>query len=163
MCSSCTRSCGGCNTSSQCIIRERQIKTINTKCNSFFYIFRFFGLPLTSCNISFTKFTRRTLITINKIINELGLNAIAYGYGSVWALYFDKIIPSNYRDITRYLRNGGKEKYTAYFRFMLNNGIFIPPGRVARNYIYQAHSDDDLQKTVDVTTRFLREFQSSLR
>ena len=100
---------------------------------------------------------------INKIINELGLNAIAYGYGSVWALYFDKIIPSNYRDITRYLRNGGKEKYTAYFRFMLNNGIFIPPGRVARNYIYQAHSDDDLQKTVDVTTRFLREFQSSLR
>ena len=100
---------------------------------------------------------------INRIINELGIDAVAYGYGSVWALYFDKIIPSNYRDIIRFLRDGGKEKYTSYFRFMLNNGIFIPPGRVARNYIYAAHSDDDLQKTVDVTARFLREFQSSLR
>ena len=100
---------------------------------------------------------------INKTINKLGLDAISYGYGSVWALYFSKLIPGSYRDIVRFLTNGGKEKYTAYFRFMLNNGIFIPPTRVARNYIYAAHSDDDLQKTVDVTSRFLREFQASLR
>ena len=100
---------------------------------------------------------------INKVINELGLDAVCTGYGSVWGLFFNKVPPSNYRDIVSFLAAGGKKKYDTYFRFMLNNGIFVPPKRVNRNYLYAAHSDDDLQRTVDFTSRFLREYQSSLR
>ena len=100
---------------------------------------------------------------INSVIDELGLEAVCYGYGSVWGLYFEKTPPSNYRDVLRFHETGGMEKYTAYARHMLNSGIFIQPSRVARNYIYAAHTDQDIQNTVDASASFLKEHQSALR
>ena len=99
---------------------------------------------------------------INSVIEELGLNAVCYGYGSTWGLYFDKTPPSNYRDVAYHNDNGGDEKSAAYIRHMMNNGIFIM-SRSARAYIYAAHTDEDIQYTIDAATSFLREHAASLR
>ena len=100
---------------------------------------------------------------VNGVIDELGVDATCYGYGSVWGLYFQREAPSNYRDILRYQETGGMRKFEAYARHMLNNGIFVQPARAARNYLYAAHTDEDVQRTIDATTAFLREHQSALR
>ena len=100
---------------------------------------------------------------INAVIRRLGLSATCYGYGSTWGLYFEKTPPSNYRDMLQYEETGGMEKYAAYVRHMLNNGIFLQPGRPTRAYIYGAHTDEDIQHTIDATAGFLEEHQAALR
>ena len=64
---------------------------------------------------------------INTVIEELGLNAVCIGYGSVWGLWFDRTQPANHQDVARYDSTGGKEKSAAYVRHMLNNGVFLQP------------------------------------
>jgi len=100
---------------------------------------------------------------INQVIERLGLNAICYGYGSTWGIFFDKTPPSNYRDVLYHNAAGGVEKGNAYARHMLNNGIFIQPSKPARSYIYAAHTVEDVQRTVDAAESFLTEHQADLR
>ena len=100
---------------------------------------------------------------INTVIEELGLNALCVGYGSVWGLWFDRTQPANHRDVARYNSTGGKEKAAAYVRHMLNNGVFLQPSWPARACIYAAHTDEDLQHTIDTTAGFLKEHQAALR
>ena len=100
---------------------------------------------------------------INQVIERLSLNAVCYGYGSTWGIFFDKTPPSNYRDVLYHNEAGGAEKGAAYARHMLNNGIFIQPSRPARSYIYAAHTEEDVQRTIEAAESFLTEHQADLR
>ena len=100
---------------------------------------------------------------VNAIIEELGLNAVCLGYGSAWGVWFDRTPPSNHEDVARYNATGGKEKSAAYARHMLNRGVFLHPGRPARAYLYAAHTEDDVQHTIDATADFLNEHHKVLR
>ena len=100
---------------------------------------------------------------INQVIERLSLNVVCYGYGSTWGIFFDRTPPSNYRDVLYTNEAGGGEKGAAYARHMLNHGIFIQPGRPARSYIYAAHTEEDIQRTVDAAESFLTEHQAALR
>ncbi len=85
------------------------------------------------------------------------------GYGSVWGLWFEGTRPANHRDVARYNSTGGKEKSAAYVRHMLNNGVFLQPSSPARACIYAAHTDEDIQHTIDAASEFLKEHQAALR
>ena len=100
---------------------------------------------------------------INTVIEELGLNAVCIGYGSVWGLWFNRTQPANHRDVAVYNSTGGKEKSAAYIRHMLNNGVFLQPSSPARACIYAAHTDEDIQHTIDAASEFLKEHQTALR
>lgn len=99
----------------------------------------------------------------NQAIQRTGVNALCYGYGSTWGLFFDRHQPENYRDVLNYLDAGGWEKFRAYANHMLNNGIFLQPMRATRNYIYGAHTEEDIQKTIDATAAFLKEHRTALK
>ena len=75
---------------------------------------------------------------INQVIGSLGVNAVCYGYGSTWGIFFDSTPPSNYRDVAYHNEAGGAGKAAAYARHMLNHGIFVQPSRPARAYLYAA-------------------------
>ena len=100
---------------------------------------------------------------INQVIERLGVNAVCYGYGSTWGIFFDRTPPSNYRDVLYHSEAGGGEKGAAYTRHMLNHGIFIQPSRPARAYLYAAHTEDDVQRTVDAAAGFFTDHQAALR
>ena len=40
--------------------------------------------------------------------------------------------------------------YADYFNYMLNNGIYVAPSQFEAMFISGAHSDEDIQKTIDV-------------
>lgn len=101
-------------------------------------------------------------VAINDAIGRLGIRAKCFGYGSVWYLYFDTKEPENYRDVYRYRQSGGNEKERAYRNHMLNRGVFIFPGRGTRAYISAAHTDRDIQITVDAAVDFLTLHQQEL-
>ena len=101
---------------------------------------------------------------INRIIERLGIRARCDGYGSVWCLYFSDKAPENYRDVMECLETGGAEKTQAYRDHMLNSGIFIyPPPKVNRAYLNAAHTEAEVQQTIDATEVFLKEHQGELR
>ena len=99
---------------------------------------------------------------INQTIRRLGVNAVCYGYGSTWGIFFDRTPPSNYRDVVFQNEAGGAEKGAAYARYMLNHGIFIQPSRPARAFLYAAHTEDDVQRTIYAATAFFTEHASAL-
>ena len=100
---------------------------------------------------------------INQAIQKVGANAVCYGYGSTWGVFFDRTPPSNYRDVAYHNEAGGAEKGAAYARHMLNNGIFIQPSRPARAFLYAAHTEDDIQRTVDAAASFFTDHQTVLK
>ena len=100
---------------------------------------------------------------INAIIDELELNARCYSYGSVWCLYFTRKV-ENFRDIiamTDHRKAFPKDQ--AFRTYLLNHGIFIHPHYTNRAFISAAHTDEDVDKTIEVTRNFLTQNQSELR
>lgn len=45
------------------------------------------------------------------------------------------------------------EEYAKYFRYMLENGINLAPSQFEAMFISAAHSDEDIQRTIDVLTK----------
>jgi glutamate-1-semialdehyde 2,1-aminomutase len=101
---------------------------------------------------------------INNAIQTLGVRARCDGfYGSYWCLNFSGRINENYRDIIDVALGGGSDKDRAYRTWLLNHGIFILHQKVNRGYLNGAHSEEDIERTIDVTKEFLTEFQAELR
>ncbi|MBI4265975.1 MAG: aminotransferase class III-fold pyridoxal phosphate-dependent enzyme, partial [Acidobacteria bacterium] len=100
---------------------------------------------------------------INKAIRDVGARAICYNYGSVWALYFSVTKVETYRDIIHIVSGTQASADRAYRNHLLNNGVFLVARQPSRGFISYAHSEDDIQKTVELTARFLREHASALR
>jgi glutamate-1-semialdehyde 2,1-aminomutase len=44
--------------------------------------------------------------------------------------------------------------YAKFFRYMLKNGIFLPPSQFEACFISTAHSVEDIEKTIDVIRRW---------
>ena len=40
--------------------------------------------------------------------------------------------------------------YADYFNYMLENGIYVAPSQFEAMFISAAHSDEDIQRTIDV-------------
>ena len=66
------------------------------------------------------------------------------------------------RDVLYHNEAGGGEKGAAYARHMLNHGIFIQPSRPAQAYLCTAHTEEDIQRTVDAAASFFTDHQAAL-
>lgn len=100
---------------------------------------------------------------INLIIDELDLNARCYSFGSAWCLYFTRKV-DDFRDII-HLRSDadGRRKDDGLRRTLLNNGILISQTNSNKGYISAAHTDEDIDKTIEVVAHFLTKNQADLR
>lgn len=100
---------------------------------------------------------------LNAIIDELELDAHCVNFGSIWCLYFTRHV-ENYRDIIDMsAQQKGYPKDVAYRNTLLNNGIYIQPYYTSRGFISAAHSDQEIDKTIDITRDFLTAHKDDLR
>ena len=99
---------------------------------------------------------------INKAIDEHGIKAICYSYGSIWCVYFSVTRVENYRDIIHFAATKDSRVDRAYQAHLLNNGIYMQPNYTNRAFISYAHTEDDVQKTIDVTAAFFRQHAAAL-
>lgn len=100
---------------------------------------------------------------INEAIRKTGVKAVCANYGSIWCLYLTVDRVENYRDIIQFASTKDSRVDRAYQTHLLNHGIFLQPNYTNRAFISYAHTEDDVQKTIDVTAAFLREHASALR
>jgi glutamate-1-semialdehyde 2,1-aminomutase len=100
---------------------------------------------------------------INREIRKTGIKAVCYNYGSIWCLYFTVDRVESYRDIIHFAATKDSRIDRAYHIHLLNHGIYMQPNYTNRAFISYAHTEDDIQKTIEVTAGFFREHVSALR
>src|SRR5690606_24516897 len=80
-----------------------------------------------------------------KIVNDLGLEAHAAALGGVFNLYFTPRPPRGYRD----LLENDNEAYAAFHRSMIDLGHLMLPIPLKRNHISGAHTQADIDRTLE--------------
>ena len=100
---------------------------------------------------------------INDAIRKTGINAICYNYGSIWCVYFTVNKVESYRDIMHFAATKDSRIDRAYHVHLLNNGIYIQPNYTNRAFISYAHTEEDVQKTIDASAKFFAEYASVLK
>ncbi len=84
-------------------------------------------------------------------LSDLGLDYSVSGIGSMFKVFFGDM-PYNYQDALKC----DKEKFNSFFKKMLADGIFLPPSQYETNFLSLAHSQDDIDKTIEAYRRNLK-------
>ena len=82
---------------------------------------------------------------IASIIDDEGYNIQPVGLASMFQIYFNPAPVYNYADA----QESDRKQFLRYFKTLLKQGVFIPPSQFECNFISNAHSMEDLQRTSD--------------
>jgi glutamate-1-semialdehyde 2,1-aminomutase len=97
---------------------------------------------------------------IQEAIDETGAEAQVKSFGSVWSLYFTRRPITSYRDLAGFAGTKEQTVQRAFQAWSLQAGIYVHPHELVRGYVSAAHSEEDIQRTVEVATGFLRQCRS---
>lgn len=100
---------------------------------------------------------------IQAAIDRLGVRACCVGYGSAWYLHFEREPPENWRDVLSYVEGGARAKEQAYRNHLLNRDIFLYPVNGTRAYLGAAHTEAEIQRTIDASVEFLTDHRAELQ
>ncbi len=89
---------------------------------------------------------------ITQIITELGIEAHVAGFGSVFVVYFLEPPVVSYTDL---LRNNS-ERDMAFRWGMVDRGIFMHPMCLKRSHVGAAHTQQDVDRTLEAAEQSLR-------
>ena len=84
-------------------------------------------------------------------VNDLGLDYNVSGVGSMFKIFFGSS-PANYQEALKCDKQG----YFDFFHRMLDSGVFLPPSQFETNFLSAAHTEEDLNKTVEAYEENLR-------
>jgi glutamate-1-semialdehyde 2,1-aminomutase len=82
---------------------------------------------------------------LDEVIFDLKLQARTVGFGSVFQLLFTDTKIRNYRDAL----TSNAEEFKKFHREMMGKGIFILPHAYKRCHLSSAHTDEDIEYTVE--------------
>ena len=82
---------------------------------------------------------------------EAGVEALVSGYGSLYVMLFMDGPLRSYDDV---LRND-HELFVAYRKELVRRGVFEMPENIGRNHIMYAHTEADVDRTLEVSREAL--------
>ena len=88
--------------------------------------------------------------SLTEIVEDEGLDYNVCGIASMFKIFFGAE-PHNYQEVLKC----DKEGYLAFFHRMLADGIFLPPSQFETNFVSAAHSEEDIEKTLEAYTENL--------
>jgi len=89
---------------------------------------------------------------IQKNIDELGLPPLQNRVGSMSTLFFTHNPVTDYRSALA----SDTGRFAIYFREMLNQGIYLAPSQFEAGFVSIAHSNEDIDRTVETNRAALR-------
>lgn len=95
---------------------------------------------------------------IKKNIEELNFPAYFNRVGSMFTLFFTDKKVQNYQDV----KKCNLDLFAAYFKEMINQGIYLPPSQFEANFISLALTDQDLEKTINANYKALKKLKADL-
>lgn len=81
---------------------------------------------------------------LKEIFNRLGIKAQAGCVGSMMGVFFTDRAVMNFNDA----KTCNLELFSAYYRGMLEQGIYLAPSQFEAGFMSAAHSDEDIQATL---------------
>ncbi|MBI3661716.1 MAG: glutamate-1-semialdehyde 2,1-aminomutase [Acidobacteria bacterium] len=98
------------------------------------------------------KKAERLISGFRMAVAESGLAAQVSAAGSLLTLFFAKVTPSDYEDAKR----SDTQEFGAFFLEMLNRGVFLPPSQFEALFVSAAHSDSDIDRTIEACRESLK-------
>jgi len=95
---------------------------------------------------------------LQEIVDRMSLPATVVGYGSVFLIYWGKGPFNNYEDLLLL----DAEKFLAFRRGMIERGFFFVPVHLKRALFSYAHTEEDMQKTLEAAEDTLKEIKKRL-
>ena len=83
--------------------------------------------------------------SLSEIVEDEGLDYNVCGIASMFKIFFGAE-PHNYQEVLKCDQEG----YLAFFHRMLESGIFLPPSQFETDFISAAHSEEDIENTLEV-------------
>ncbi len=96
--------------------------------------------------------TERLCSGLEDIIRRRSIPAQVARAGSMFTLFFNEKPVTSYSDASR----SDLGRFTIYFNKMLENGIYLPPSQFEAAFMSLAHTDKDIEKTLDAAKKALR-------
>jgi glutamate-1-semialdehyde 2,1-aminomutase len=91
------------------------------------------------------------------IATDLGIGATVVGFGGVFAVYFGSGEVSGYRELIR----NNDAAYVAFHRGMTDRGFLMLPMSLKRNHISGAHTEADIDRTLEAAHEVLSDLPAS--
>lgn len=84
---------------------------------------------------------------LSKLVHDSGVEGCVSGVGSMFKVFFSPggAEVKNYADAL----GCDKAKYMRLFHKMLSSGVFLPPSQFETNFVSFAHSDEDIERTLE--------------
>lgn len=89
---------------------------------------------------------------LDGILNDAGVPHCLNHVGSLGSVFFTPEKVSNYAGA----QTSNTGKYTAYFKHMLDSGVYLAPSQFEAMFLSTAHTEADLQRTLDAVREFVK-------
>jgi glutamate-1-semialdehyde 2,1-aminomutase len=90
---------------------------------------------------------------LRAILSDLQIPAQLHRVGSMWTLFFSERKVHNYSSA----KNSDVQKFARFFHAMLERGIYLPPSQFESAFISLAHTEDDIERTLEAARESLAE------
>ncbi len=103
------------------------------------------------------KLGERMQTALREILRNLRVEGCVSGVGSMFKVFFSPTGKEvrNYADAL----SCDKNKYLRFFHSMLSSNIFLPPSQFETNFISFAHTDADIERTIEAYKENLKQFR----
>jgi len=91
---------------------------------------------------------------MEKIIRGAGVSVFAQGVGPMFQIWFSDRTITNYREAIKYSK---KDQYLAFYQAMLKRNVFFNPEQFEIWFISTAHTDEDIDITLEKTKGAIKE------
>src|SRR3990167_2247397 len=89
---------------------------------------------------------------IKEIIKKAGIKAAVNSVDSMFTLFFTETNPVDYRTVLK----SDTKKYSKFFENLLRAGIMFPPSQFEAVFLSLAHTERDVDRTLDVVHKALK-------
>lgn len=98
------------------------------------------------------EINRRTKQIVEGVEEQIdGVNCSIAGFASMFCIYFGKQ-PKNYSEALKL----NKEEFIGFYWRLLKKGVFFPPSQFETCFVSYAHSDEDVEKTIEAVGSCLK-------
>jgi glutamate-1-semialdehyde 2,1-aminomutase len=99
------------------------------------------------------KIGKQMELGIRDILERTGKNYQFHRIGSMFCLFFTERPVWNLADAMK----SDLKAFARYFHFCLKNGIYFAPSQFETGFLCTAHTDQDLERTLEIVGRFMNE------
>lgn len=95
--------------------------------------------------------TRALAEAIRRSSRELGVEITVNQIGSLWSIFFNPGPVASYQDAQK----SDSERFAEFFHLLLEHGVYLAPSPFEAAFVSGAHSQSDLEQTLNVVTSAL--------